>query len=289
MSIAWDTPLLITHNAGFFSCSTVALEKIAESHRATGRLPILHRSQQYEMHRSSRLKWVVPHFYDARNDVRFQRPVRRRGISMAAEQLSADGVELQFSDYRDLNFAYTNRLLSNYFAPSEPVLKAKTEMLRRYRIRPDRTVAVLYRGTDKLKESPPAPFEAFADRVEAIVRRGGERTVLVQTDTRGLRESLESQFASVVHAQELAPMARQDVARPALLARRLRTEDAQRFLAMLLILAECASLVTTSGNVGLWATLYRGHARGLHQWASPGLISDERTRAVQPGWRTEIV
>jgi hypothetical protein len=208
---------------------------------------------------------------------------------MTAEQLSADGVELQFSDYRDLNFAYTNQLLSNYFAPSAPVVKAKTEMLRRYQIRPDRTVAVLYRGTDKRKESPAAPFEAFADRVDAILRRGGERPVFVQTDSRGLLESLESQFASVVHAQELMPIARQDVARPALLARWLRTEDAQRFLAVLLILAECASLVTTSGNVGLWATLYRGHARGLHQWASPGLISDERTRAVQPGWRTELV
>ena len=44
-----------------------------------------------------------------------------------------------------------------------------------------------------------------------------------------------------------------------------RTEHLINFFASLLCHAECSEIITGSGNIGVWLSLYHGKAEGIHQ------------------------
>ena len=51
--------------------------------------------------------------------------------------------------------------------------------------------------------------------------------------------------------------------------RLFRKTHAQTFLAVLSIISESAKIILNSGNVGMWACLYRGHTKGVLQYLQP--------------------
>ena len=48
-----------------------------------------------------------------------------------------------------------------------------------------------------------------------------------------------------------------------------KVNNAKTFLAIMLIMSKCNSIVMNSGNVGLWTCLYRGNNNNVYQYLSP--------------------
>jgi hypothetical protein len=48
-----------------------------------------------------------------------------------------------------------------------------------------------------------------------------------------------------------------------------KVTNAQTFLAIMLIMSKCDSIVINSGNIGLWTCLYRGNNKKVHQFLHP--------------------
>lgn len=257
--------LHIRHNAGFFSCSTIALQDIVIFHREHRKLPEVDRSHQYAEYKNTPLQNLIPfYFHEKDNDIPFR----------DWYEISHDSREMQFSDYRKLDFAAASPFVDKFFQPSEHVLEIVKMYEEKYRIDYENTCGVLYRGNDKNRETTIAPYEEFLKRTQVIEYGLGlaspEAAMLsyfVLPDEPEFWQAFQAMYPqSSVTPEELPICQNKDSAMFLELPQHERAEYGAKFLAAVIVMSRCKHLVTHSGNCGLWATLYRGNMDNVHQW-----------------------
>jgi hypothetical protein len=182
--------------------------------------------------------------------------------------------------YAFLDYGRINPVLQHYFRPSARALEIQASLLEKYRIDLARTVAVVYRGTDKSAEVRIAKPDAYLRLARQLLIRHPEHRLWIQTDEREVRDLFCESFGErcfylnempvstdgrVVHEQDdgILTMPRSDFG--------------VLLVAVNHLLAQCDLVVNHTGNMALWLCLFRGHARGVWQF-------DDEGRAVNPQW-----
>lgn len=261
--------LTVTHNAGFFSCSTIALQDIVIWSREHKRLPdIVDRHGQYTHYKSQPLQSLIGHFFNEQpNDI---------DCSQWFE-VSYDNRELQFSDYHKLDFAATKPFIDKYFTPSQYVLDIVANLERKYNIDYDRTCALYYRGNDKNREMQVAPYEMFIDKAKEVLAHNkstvahkgltsdADLRFLIQPDETEFLQACYNDLPNCFNFEETPSIPKQDSAIFFELPIEQRADFAAHFLAATIIVSKCKHLITHTGNCGFWACLYRGNVNNVHQ------------------------
>ena len=248
----------ITTGAGFFSCSTEALLQLVIYSSLTGKLPeSIDRSKQYEYHTSDAITNMIPYYFKE-SAGSFEVPP---GV-----QINSDGVYSQFCDYRTLQFDMMNPYLSKYFQPSERVKARESEFIHKYRISPDKTCAIFYRGNDKARETSIASYSEFISQAEKVKKENPNIEFLVQTDETEFLELFLTKFPGSKYISEIPRISKQDNWVTQVISRDSRPDFGVDFFSSVLILAKCRYLITQSGNCGFWSVLYRGTFDGVRQW-----------------------
>lgn len=165
-------------------------------------------------------------------------------------------------------------LARRWFTPSVKVEKISKALVKKYTIDPSNTVAVLYRGTDKGLEVQLATSEEYARLAADAISGLPDGRVLIQTDQRQVRDFFCSKFGSrCVFFNEMPVTSGATVihnlADEALGMSRL--EFAQHLLAVLLIVSKCRFVINHTGNMALWACLFRGNTEGMTQFDQFGV------------------
>lgn len=258
--------LVITHNAGFFSCCTIALQDIVIMSRALGKLPdIVDRHSQYGWYKHEPMQSLIGHFFsESDNDIDCSNWF----------ELTSEQKELQYTDYRNLNMGKCIEFRDKYFAPSEYILEKVAFLEDKYKIDYDNTVGVLYRGNDKNRECKLPSYGEFADKAAltgyqmCIDEQKKETPVLLLApDETEFLESMNIIFNdSVICMEETQHMPKKDSAVFLELPLAERAEQASNFFATVLMLSKCRHLITHTGNIGMWACIYRGNTDNVHQW-----------------------
>jgi hypothetical protein len=256
------TTLKIIHNAGFFSCSTVALQDIHNYAKQYGKLPDeVDRSQQYEWYKDEYSKDLIPYFFGkGPKNLHFTNALR----------LSLDTRELQFSDYKLLDFNEIIFYRNKYFTVSDTVASMLIDFVRRYNINLDNTCSVFYRGNDKAKETTIAPYAEFVNKAREIrAERGPNIQFLVQPDEAEFLEVFLKEFPDAIFFKETPNIRRNKESNVfSEMPKSERAIFAARFLAAVIIIGNCSTMITHSGNGGLWAAIYGGldHRNSIHQY-----------------------
>jgi len=256
--------LLITHNAGFFSCCTIALQDIVIWHREHRGLPEqIDRSMQYAHYKHTPLQNLIPFYF---KEQEFDIPFKNY------YEISHDSKELQFSNYKKIDFAAAKPFVDKFFTPSQHVLDTVKMYEEKYQIDYENTCGVFYRGNDKNRETNIAPYDEFS-KMAALVdsdhysETGKEMKVFLLPDEPGMLESMLFWFENgTITPEELPICQNKDSAMFFELPLEERAEYGAKFLAAVIIMSKCKHLITHSGNCGLWAVLYRGNADNVHQW-----------------------
>lgn len=255
--------LMITHNAGFFSCSTIALQDIVIYHRQNKKLPdIIDRGFQYSNYKSNPSATLIPHFFkEADFDIPFT----------DYYEISHDNSELQFSDYKKLDFERAKPFIDKFFQPSDKVMEYVAMYEQKYKIDYENTIGVFYRGNDKNRETKIAPYSEFTDKAEQVYTDmylpfGDNYRFFVLPDEFEFLEAMYALSKNVITPDELPICQNKDSAMFFELPYEQRADYAQRFFAAVIVMSKCKHMITHSGNCGLWATLYRGNSDNLHQW-----------------------
>jgi hypothetical protein len=245
--------LYITHESGFFSICSTALLELARS--------------RYEIEAID-ATFSFWHFKDTPfEDVwtRFFRPPTRaltksgKNMGLFAEHL------LHHSSYVDLEHSSVSELLHHYFSPSRAVEDRLEEFVKRYSIDCSQTIALCYRGTDKYVEVTPTPVEHYVAAVRKLVEQEPGLRILVQTDQEQIRRRLMAEFAGrAFFVKEMPVTDTSTVVHQVLNHGKL--EFATNLLAVVQLMARCKHLVTHTGNVAYWTSLFRGHSGGLIQF-----------------------
>ena len=262
--------ILCGHDSGFFSMCSVSLWNLADLQRFRGKIP-------------SRIDYSL-NFKAFRNPEQIRQktdlyPVffKPHSASLISPQRRLPYVA-HHGLYSLLNYERLNPVIDRFFRPSDRVLAARAELTRRYDIDPAKTIAVVYRGTDKSTEIKVASPEAFlAVTQQMLIANPGHR-VWIQTDEWEVREIFVRAFADrcfyvqempvstngvVVHGQDDETLSMD------------RSEFGVLLVAINSLLAQADVVVNHTGNMALWLCLFRGHARGVWQF-------DDEARVVNP-------
>lgn len=254
--------LKITHNAGFFSCCSIALTETMIDFNINKSLAEVDRTKQYSNYKTDNKQNLIPLYFNE----------GAQGIPYNGEvRLTTDKTYFQFSDYRLLCFDEVKPFLDKFFTPSQHVLDIVKMYEEKYQIDYENTCGVFYRGNDKNRETTIAPYEEFigkAINVEYSIGRWGTNdfNFFVLPDETEFLEAFNAALPMAFTFDELPHMRKKDSAMFFELPLNERAEYAAKFLAAVIVMSKCKHLITHSGNCGMWAVLYRGNTDNVHQW-----------------------
>ncbi len=264
-----DGTLFCGYQSGFFSTCTVALWNIAEVLEKTGDMPRrIDFSQAFRWFRNAQqtrdASDMYPLFFspgaiDATKGLTRLPRVRYHGLYC-------------WIDYRRLGL-----VMRRYFQPSENARAFQSKWIARYDIEPARTIAVVYRGTDKSTELTLASPLAYVDQAKKILERHPDFRILIQTDELAVRDLFVEAFGSRCFFIEDMPVSRHGVVVHELDDAALqldRGEFGVMLVAVTELLSRAAYVVNHTGNLALWVCLWRGHSRGIVQFDSTGGLVD---------------
>ena len=148
----------ITHNAGFFSCCSVKLNKIINFINSNKRLPdSVDSSTQFIWYKNDKNKnkdITFDYFQNYINipNVNIIHPIKYHHTH-------------QFKNYANLDYKCITPLIKKYFSPSAKINEIVNNIEKKYNIVCANTLAVYYRGTDKFKETQIASFNDFYNKI----------------------------------------------------------------------------------------------------------------------------
>jgi hypothetical protein len=264
-----DGTLFCGHQSGFFSTCSVTLWHIAEVLERTGEMPRrIDFSRAFRWFRNAEQTRdacdMYPLFFrpgavDATRGLTWLPRVRYHGL------------------YRWIDYRRFGLVMERYFQPSEKARAFQSQWIARYGIDPDKTIAVVYRGTDKSTELALASPRAYVDQARKILERHPDFRILIQTDELSVRDLFVEEFGSRCFFIDAMPVSRHGVVVHELddaSLQRDRGEFGVMLVAVTELLSRAAFVVNHTGNLALWVCLWRGHSRGVVQFDSTGGLVD---------------
>lgn len=256
LSLVFDNDSLrIHHNAGFFSCCSVRISEIVQFFNTYKKLPrIVDSCIQFHAYKVEE-KDLTSEFFKTL-DTSF---AHERNINCTHED--------QWLDYKTIDFEGIAPVMNKYFSLSDRVLEVVKSFEAKYQFDYDNITSVFYRGLDKSLETGIAPFAEFVEKADELYKSNRNMRFFVQTDTAEFRDAFTSTFKNSFYLQE-APVSS---AAAGSVMHKLVPADQREHLALTILastymISKTHSIITHSGNCGLWAVYYRGHANNVHQY-----------------------
>lgn len=165
----------------------------------------------------------------------------------------------QFAWYDEIGWEDLRFLVKLTCSPSPNILERSVVISESY-IK-DRIV-VLYRGNDKAKEIEPTPYKVMIEAAYKAAVKAGHERFYVQTDELDFYARFCHYFPDTIYLPTL-PMIARNPDRYVMPPNKL--EFALEFYASLVAMSWSKHAVITTGNTGLWLTLYRSGLPGLIQ------------------------
>jgi hypothetical protein len=238
------------HNHGFFSCCSVKLYKIINYINDNSSLPnFVDSSNQYKLYRKDNTD-VTYEFFEHYDNI---------NIDMACPIHYHH--EHQYLEYKKLDKKIIP-IVKKYFSPSKKIVETIEKIKENYNIDYDNTVAVYYRGTDKITETRNASYEDYYNRIISFQ----DKTIIIQSDTTSFIDFIKSKnIKNVVIINECGTSN---------LNKGLHYEKCHRenFIEMInlfsifLIISKCKHIICGSSNCSLWMMLYRENAINVQQY-----------------------
>ena len=251
--------LKLLHDAGFFSNCTVTLQNLTVLHPAEGHIEVIWPTQTMWRNLNGSRENLFNDYFRPKNRSQAKR-------MQFVPRFNAHGF------YEDLHFKKLNAYVHNYFNPSSLVKSRIQQFFEKYRICPDRTIGVCYRGTDKVFEVRAISPSRYLSEVKKLLKKHTDLRVLVQTDQKQVRDYLLSEIGPAAFHIEEMPVTCSSSAMHITTEKTISNfELGINLLAAVKILAQCKYVVSHTGNVSLWIFLYRGSARNCCQ-LRPGAV-----------------
>lgn len=249
-----STTLFPTHNAGLFSCLCTIMWTIRSILEVGSQLP-------------DSINNVLSMYYFKSNGssnnypLLFQQPSASSLAGLQLAALSGPSVFDHHGEYKGLfdllGLEWICKYAEAYLRPSLPVLARIDYFINKYSITDARTVSVCIRGTDKQSEVVPDPISTYINTVRDLLRAGSVDQVLVQTDQAQILDLFRTEFKhKCIFIEELPTTYGQTVMHRDDKFLLNRDSWSQDLVAMVLAISRAKYLVTHTGNVGLFLSLF---------------------------------
>ncbi len=253
--------LIIKHNAGFFSCCSIILEKIQQHYNETGYLPHIDSTRTWLQYKDDINQDVTPLFFKRKKRPKFSSPKIK--LTKAVE-------EMQFSNYADINFETTNPLINTYFNLSNRVKNTVNKLIEENNLNLENTIAVYLRGNDKSLETNIPTYEEMLSKIKDVKEQFPEKQILIQCDEQEFYEYCSKHYPNILYFENILKISHnknkhvgQEVKKGE------KVNQAILFLSIIKIISQSSTIILNSGNVAMWICLFRGNVKNVYQYLSP--------------------
>lgn len=248
--------LKVVHNAGFFSCCSIALFNIIGYFNHFKYIKNVDRTEQFSLYKKNPQENLIPlYFQDNDINIEYVKDIL----------LFPYDSEPQFSNYKDLNIKDIIPFIDSFFKPSNKVLDILKMFEDKYKLDYDNLCSIFYRGNDKSRETAIASYENFLSKAEEIKKINPNIRFLIQPDETEFLEEFLKKYPDSIYFEETPHMNKKDSCMFYEIDINNRAEYACYFFAAVLASSKCKHLVTHSGNGGFWAVLYRKNIDNMYQ------------------------
>jgi hypothetical protein len=182
-----------------------------------------------------------------------------------------DSNRCQFDIY---NFEVYNKVRDRFFGPSSIINERKKFLIEKYNIDFEKTISVLYRGTDKGTELRLANPQDCLIVTKRILDKNPGYKVLLQTDQTQVIQYFYEHLGDILITFEETPSTTSNKVIWNLMEQQGADSInwSQWFDSALRCVADCKYLVNHTGNVAFFANLYRGSVNNVYQFNENGVL-----------------
>jgi len=254
--------------SGFFSCCGSLLELILNYNKMTGEIPLFVDNSFSFRNFKTIKKEKEDIFFDFFDEPR----VRKAKVGKIKNKITKEISE--FKKFEKIEFEQINFLIKTFFEPNEEIKKIKKEIEDKFNINPKNTCSVLYRGNDKITEMEGTKKSWYLKEIKKINKKEKGLDFFIQTDDSSFLQYAESFISKEINYKTAGEYIRLFKDKNHSVNTFFGTNDksrnenykyAKNFLAIMMIIAESKYIICNSGNVGLWACLFRGNAKNVVQ------------------------
>lgn len=248
--------LTVKHNSGFFSNCSIGLYGIIQYFNHFQKLPKrVDFSQTFQNFRSEKISDPYQKFFQPNPEIQTQ---------IQFEQAIAFNA-LSIFDYRQEAFAEILPFVRAYFSPAQEVIDKAKILMEKWQVKPNKTIAVCYRGTDKFRDTGLATFDDFITKAKTFQQKYPEYHILIQTDQAQFWQAATTELRNTYRFSE-TPFTSSNKVMHEIVSDAEKVEWSQWFLAATIVVSRCAFIVNHSGNVARWICLYRHNANNMVQY-----------------------
>ena len=253
--------LTITHDCGFFSCSSVRLDIISKYIVDNKKLPeIIDCSKQFS--------WYKPEDKineDITNDYfeRFENVKTDIDIS----NIEHYNNEFQYINYADVNYSKIYPLMKKYFSPSTNILNKIQYIYNKYNLDYDNICVLFYRGNDKITETQLSSYEDYLIYSNEIFEKNPNIIFLIQSDETEFIEYMTNIYPnnSIYFKDEIRHMNKTCNTVDKVMKLNIH-EYSMYYLAITIIMSKCKYIICGTGNCSIWIMLYRNNNKNTIQF-----------------------
>ncbi|MBW4034799.1 MAG: discoidin domain-containing protein [Proteobacteria bacterium] len=171
--------------------------------------------------------------------------------------------------YVNTDLSELRRYATIYFDPSEKVREFENQLINKYSLVMEDSIALIYRGTDKNTEVTPATIDRYISVALAARKIDQNLKVIIQTDQEQVLHLVLDAIPDAIFFREL-PVTTGSVVIHQLSLREeykiSKTDFSIRMLGVTHLLSQAKYIVSHTGNIGLWLAIYRGNKDGFYQF-----------------------
>ena len=257
--------LVITHNAGFFSCCSVRLDKIVNYFNENKYLPnIVDSSKSFELYKTNTNVDITNEYFEDYNNITILKP-----------KLNIDYIEnYQFNDYSILDLNNINPLITKYFTPSYSVKEIIKKIENKYNIDYNNICVLFYRGNDKITETSLSSYNDYLIFTQQILEKNSKIKFLIQSDETEFINFMKQQFPEnhIIFNDEIRHMNKQSSSVDLTMKNNV-LEFSKNYLAITIIMSKCKYVICGSGNCSIWIMFYRNNSNNIVQYLNGNWIN----------------
>lgn len=245
-----EQKIVITHNAGFFSCCSVLLHLIVQYINFYKKLPLSIDTRRtlewYKPDNDSRD--IFPNYFICNDTTQIE---YTKNICYIEND--------QFKPFDQIDFEPLYPLISKYFSPSLEIQKKIEELEKKYEIDYENTCVLFLRGNDKATECKIPEYDLYMKEANKILETHPSTRFMIQSDETEFLEKMTQQLENTFYCKDEIRHIGKSNTTVDIVFRGLNYTFSKNFLAITHIMSKCKWVVCNSGNCSIWVAFFRGN------------------------------
>ena len=251
--------LVISHNFGFFSCSTMRLHYLIDYFHENKKLPLVFDSKDC-------YRWYKK--YDDNMDITFNYFKHYDGIPETIEyERNINYKEwFQFKSYNQLDFEGIIPFIKKYFSPSDKILKIIKTMEEKYELDYNNICVLFFRGNDKITEVELPSYDEYIYYGKYVLNLYPNVKFLIQSDETNFINTMANEFPNHIIFKDEIRHIQDNTTTVDKVFKETNFQFSMNYLAITIIMSKCKYIICNTGNCSIWIMFYRENADNLIQF-----------------------